>query len=66
MLDAMRNVIVQHFFFNTPQGRSHGRNLCHDVDAIAIFLDHASEAAYLAFDAVEAFKTRGFGLFLHP
>lgn len=62
----MCNVIVQHFLLNTTQGGSDGRNLCHDIDAIAVFLDHSSEATYLAFDAVEAFETGGFGLFLHP
>ena len=66
MLNTMCNVIVQDFFLDSAQGRSHRRDLCHDIDTIAVFLDHAGEAAHLALDAVEAFETGGFGLFLHP
>ena len=66
MLDAVRNVVVQHFFFHTTQGRPNRRDLCHDVDTIAVVLNHAGKATHLALDAVEAFKTRSFGLFLPP
>ena len=57
MLDAVCNVIVQHFLFDSAEGCSHGGDLCHDIDAIAIFLDHAGKTTHLALDAVEAFET---------
>ena len=65
MLNAMRNVVVQDFLLDPAQGRAHRGNLCHDVDTVAIFIDHAGEAAHLAFDAVETLEDGGFGLFLH-
>ena len=62
----MADVIAQHFLFDPAQGGADRRNLRYDVDAIAVFLDHAGETSDLALDAVEAFETGGFGLFLHP
>ena len=38
--------------------------LGHDVDAIAVVLDHAREAAHLAFDAFQALEHRGLGIAL--
>ena len=51
--DAMRNVIAQNLFLDTAQRGAHGRYLRDDVDAIAIIVDHAGQAAHLALDAIE-------------
>lgn len=55
VLDAMRDVILQHFFLNPAQRRAHGGDLRDDIDTVAIFIDHAREPAHLAFDPVETF-----------
>lgn len=55
MLDAMRHVILEHFFLDTPQRGAHGRNLRHDVDAISVFIDHSRQAAHLALDPAQSF-----------
>ena len=43
------------FLFHPAQRGAHRGDLRHDVDAIALVLDHAGEPAHLAFDAVESF-----------
>ena len=40
VLDAMADVILQDFFFDSPQGSAYRRNLRDDVDAVAIIIDH--------------------------
>src|SRR3974390_1872500 len=55
---AVRDGIAQHFFLETPQRRAHRRDLGDDVDAVAIVLDHARNAAHLALDAVQPFRAR--------
>src|SRR5262249_35318860 len=54
MLDAMGDVIAQDLLLEAPQRRAHRRNLRHDVDAVAIRIDHARDAAHLAFDPAQA------------
>ena len=54
MLDAVRDMIAQNLFLDTPQRRSGGGDLRDDVDAIAVVLDHAGDAGDLALDAVQA------------
>src|SRR5690242_8937637 len=49
----MRNVIAQHFLLDPAQRGAHRRNLGHDVDAIAIVIDHLRQAADLTLDAAE-------------
>ena len=51
--DAMGDVAAQDFLFHPAQRRPHRADLRHDVDAIALVLDHAGEATHLAFDAAE-------------
>ncbi len=53
MFDTVRDMIAQHFLFDPTQRSAHGRDLRNDVDAIAVVLDHAREAADLTFDAAE-------------
>ena len=56
MLDAMADVLPENFLFEAPQRGAGRRDLRHDVDAVAIVLDHAGEAANLSFDPVEALQ----------
>jgi hypothetical protein len=51
----MRDVIAQDLFLDAPQRRAGCRDLRHHIDALAIGLDHAGEAADLALDPFEAF-----------
>jgi len=53
--------IAQHFFLGAAQGRPHGGNLRHHIDAVAILLHHARDAAHLALDANQAFQHMVFG-----
>src|SRR6185295_10669178 len=46
----MRDMVAQHLFLDLAQGGAHRADLRHDVDAVAITLDHARKAAHLAFD----------------
>jgi P-type Cu+ transporter len=52
-LHAVRDMIAQDFLLETPQRCPYRRNLRDDVDAIAIVLDHARDAAHLALDAIQ-------------
>ena len=63
--DAMADVIVQDLLLDPPQGGAHGGDLRHDVDAIAVGLDHAREPAHLALDPSEPFQAGGLGILLH-
>src|SRR5258708_17529561 len=54
MLDAMGDVIAQDLLLDAPKRGPHRRNLRDDVDAIAILIDHARDAAHLALDPVHA------------
>ncbi len=59
----MADVISQHVFLDAPERRPHGRDLRHDIDAVAILLHHAGQAAHLTFDARETFEAGGFRSF---
>ncbi len=50
VFDAMQHVIPEHFFLDAPQGGTHGRDLRHDIDAIAVLVDRFGQAADLALD----------------
>src|SRR5204863_6253969 len=52
--DAVVRVIVQQPERDLVQRRLDGRDLGEDVDAIAVLLDHALDAADLALDAAQA------------
>src|SRR5262249_38555460 len=53
MLDAMGDVIAQDLLLQAPQRGAHRRNLRHDVNAVAIRVDHARDAAHLALDPAQ-------------
>lgn len=57
MLHAVGDMIAQDFLLEAPQRGAYRRNLRHDVDAVAILLDHARNAANLSFDAIEPLRT---------
>ena len=52
---AIAGVVFEEFGFDFFEGCGHGFGLGDDVDAIAVLVNHAREAAHLAFDAGEAF-----------
>src|SRR5262249_38625470 len=54
VLDAVGDVIAQDLTLDLAQGGDAGLALGHDVDAIAVVLDHLGEAANLAFHPIEA------------
>src|SRR5688572_17077903 len=53
MRNTMPQMIAERFLLDFIEGRTHGTNLRDHVDAVAIFLDHASNTAHLAFNAAE-------------
>lgn len=65
MLDAMADMIAQHLFLQPPQRRTHGGDLRDDVDAIAVVLDHARQAAHLTFDSTEPLEAGCLDLVSH-
>jgi 5-methyltetrahydropteroyltriglutamate--homocysteine methyltransferase len=65
MIDTMRHMIAQDFLFGTPQRRADRADLRHDIDAVALVLDHAGEAPHLAFDAVEPLQRCRLAVFCH-
>src|SRR5262249_27788684 len=65
MLDAMGDVVGEDLLLGAPQRGAHRRKLGHDVDAIAVLLDHAREAAHLALDPPEPLEHRGLGRGTH-
>jgi hypothetical protein len=65
MLDAMRDVIAQHFFLEPAKRRTRRRNLRHNVDAVTVLVDHARNPAHLTLNADQAPLARVFGRRLH-
>ncbi len=65
MLDAMRDMVVEHFLFHATQRGVYGCDLRHDIDAITVFPNHAGETADLSLNATEAFEGRRFSVLLH-
>ena len=61
VLDAMRRMIGEDLLLGAPQRGAHRRELRHDIDAIAVVLDHAREAAHLALDPFQPFEHRSLG-----
>lgn len=66
MLNAMRDMVVEHFLLYASQRGAHGCDLRHDIDAITVFGDHAGKAADLSLDATKAFEAGRFRVLLHP
>jgi hypothetical protein len=56
VLNAMGDVIAQDLLFEPPEGGANGGNLRHDIDAVAILLDHARDATHLAFDPIQPLR----------
>ena len=44
---AMRDMILQHFGLDARERSAHGRELRHQLNAIAILVDHLREAVYI-------------------
>lgn len=65
MLDAMRDMVAQNLFLHAAECRPDGRDLCDDIDTVAVFLDHTGEATHLTLDAVQAFETGSLYGLLH-
>jgi Cu+-exporting ATPase len=61
----MCRVIREDFLFGAAQRDPHRRELGHDIDAIAIVLDHARKAAHLALDPFQPLQHRRLGKCLH-
>ena len=51
---AMLQMVVQDLLLDLVERRPDRAELGQHVDAVAVFLDHAGDAAHLAFDAAEA------------
>src|SRR6185437_13738235 len=65
VLDAVRDVVPEHFFLDAPERGPHRRDLGHDIDAIAVLVDHFGQAANLALDPAQAFLTGRLDVFSH-
>src|SRR4051812_8894281 len=65
VFDAMRHVILEHFFLDAPQRRTDRRDLGDDIDAIAVLVHHPGQAAHLALDAVQTLLTGRLDVFSH-
>lgn len=55
MFDAMGDVVLKDLLLDAPQRGADRGDLRHDVDAVAVLVDHLGEAADLAFDPAKAF-----------
>jgi hypothetical protein len=64
-LSPLAMVVAQDRLLHAPECGAHGCDLRDDIDAVAVLLDHASEAAHLTLNAVEAFEARRFGVVGH-
>ena len=65
MLDAMGDVIAQDLLLHTAERGAHGRDLGDDIDAVAVVLDHAGEAAHLTLDPAQAFDAGSLDVLSH-
>src|SRR5262245_22880778 len=65
LLHAVADVVAQHLLLHPPQRRAHGQELGDNVDAVAVLLDHAGEAAHLALDAAQAPDAGSLGRLVH-
>src|SRR5262249_59704518 len=65
-LDAMADMVAQHLVLDPLQGGARRGDLGQDVDAVAILLDHAGDAAHLSFDSIEPPQAGVPCIGLHP
>ena len=59
------DVLTQYLLLDAPQCRANGGDLRDDIDAVAVLLDHAGEAADLALDPAQALQAGSFGMLAH-
>ena len=52
MLDAMPHMVAEQLLLDAAERRADRRNLRYNINAVAVFLDHAGDAANLTFDPV--------------
>jgi hypothetical protein len=50
MLDAMPHMVAEQLLLDAAERRADRRNLRYDINAVAVFLDHAGDAANLTFN----------------
>lgn len=53
MCHAMPQVIAKRLLLHLVEGRPHCPHLSQDINAVAVFLDHAGNASHLALDTAE-------------
>jgi len=61
----MFEMVAQYPLLHSAQGRFDGANLRQDINAVAVFLDHARYAAHLPLDPAESGKLRSLGFAVH-
>ncbi len=66
MRDAVLEMVAERRLLDLIEGGTHGADLRQHVDAVAILLDHARDAAHLALDATEARELRFLEFPVHP
>lgn len=54
VLDTVPDVVAQNLLLKPAEGHARSRNLRHDVNAVAILVEHFRQAAHLAFNAAQA------------
>src|SRR5690606_41041052 len=65
MLDAMGAVVPEDLLLDPSQRGPDGRDLRHDVNAVAVLLDHARQAAHLPLDPPQPLQTGLLRIILH-
>ena len=65
VFDAMAHMVPENFLLGAAESGAHGGNLRDNVNAVAVFLHHADDAADLALDAAQSFQDRRFCFLLH-
>ena len=65
MLHAVTDMVLQDGFLRLSQGGANGGKLRDNVDAIALFINHARNAAHLTLDLGQTFQTEIARRFLH-
>ena len=62
---TMGDMVAKDFLLGAAQRRPHRGYLRHDIDAVAVVLDHAGEATHLPLDAAQALQHRCLCVRLH-
>jgi hypothetical protein len=62
---TMGDVVAQDLLLHSSERGAHRRNLRHDIDAIAILVDHSRDAAHLPFDPAQALGAGRLDVFPH-